>query len=289
MTRDIVIGGLLVLATAVLLAWKWRLGVIRTAPIVIGLAVASGLVVAVFTAVVALPSALVVLLVWLIGVGLAAAAVLYRFFRDPDRRPPDNQGAIVSPADGEVVYVREARGGVLPVSTKLGREYQLDELTKTPLATDDAVVIGIAMSFLDVHVNRAPISGRVTVLRRFPGLFGSLRRPEMLFENERATVVIERGDIQIAVVQIASRLVRRIVAYVQEGDDVVAGQRIGMIRFGSQVDLVVPLRAGLRLFAKPGGRVAAGETILATYELERDATSRDDHEAAWRTGVDATR
>jgi phosphatidylserine decarboxylase len=151
-------------------------------------------------------------------------------------------------------------------------------------------VIGIAMSFLDVHVNRAPISGRVAVLRRFPGLFGSLRRPEMLFENERATVVIERGDIQVAVVQIASRLVRRIVAYVEEGDDVAAGQRIGMIRFGSQVDLVLPLRDGLRVFAEPGDRVVAGETILATVGLHPDAApGGGDHETSQSDAVDVTR
>ena len=287
MTRALLIGGLAAFATAMPLAWKWRLGVVRSALVVVGLIVVAGLAVAALGALVDLPSVLAAGLVWLLGVSLSAGAVLYRFFRDPERLAPDGEGLIVSPADGEIVYVREARGGVLPVSTKLGRDYELAELTKTPLASDDAVVIGIAMSFLDVHVNRAPIGGRVAILRRFPGLFGSLRRPEMIFENERATVVIEDGDLQVAVVQIASRLVRRIVAYVEEGEDVVAGERIGMIRFGSQVDLVLPLRDGLRLSAEPGDRVAAGETILATLESDADAAPKaSDRETARSAGID---
>ena len=152
---------------------------------------------------------LAAVLVWLLTLALAVALLAFRFYRDPERRVPDGDDTILSPADGEVVYVREARGGMLPVSSKLGRDYPLQELTKTPLATDDNIVVGIALSFLDVHVNRAPIGGRAVVKRHFPGRFGSLRRPEMVFENERATLVLERGELQIAVVMIASRLVRR--------------------------------------------------------------------------------
>lgn len=284
---EIAIGVVLALVTAMPLAWKWQLGLVRSGLVAVGLALGAALIVVAIDTAVGLPSWVVVVLIWVLTLGLAAAAVLYRFFRDPERRAPDGEGVIVSPADGEVVYVREARSGVLPRATKLGRDYQLDELTKTPLATGDAVVIGVAMSFLDVHVNRAPLGGRVAVLRRFPGLFGSLRRPEMIFENERATIVIERGDLQVAVVQIASRLVRRIVPYVGEGDDVVAGQRIGMIRFGSQVDLVLPLRDGLRVTAQPGDRVSAGETIVAFFEPTPTALEavEGDRETAGSAGL----
>ena len=90
----------------------------------------------------------------------------------------------------------------------------------TPLETGDAMVIGIGMSFLDVHVNRAPIAGRITKRQHFPGLFGSLRRPEMVFRNERFTTIIESDDWQVVVVQIASRLVRQIASFVQESQDV---------------------------------------------------------------------
>jgi phosphatidylserine decarboxylase len=88
----------------------------------------------------------------------------------------------------------------------------------------------------------------------------------MVFENERATLVIERDGFEVAVVMIASRLVRRIVTYLSEGDRVAAGQRIGMIRFGSQVDLVLPVREDLRVDVRSGDRVVAGESIVARVE-----------------------
>jgi phosphatidylserine decarboxylase len=90
-----------------------------------------------------------------------------------------------------------------------------------------------------------------------------LRRPEMVFENERATMVIEHGRTQVAVVLIASRLVRRIVTLVSEGNDVEVGQRLGMIRFGSQVDLVLPARKDVDVSVRPGDRVRAGESTIA--------------------------
>jgi phosphatidylserine decarboxylase len=263
----------LALALTLPLAWKWQLGVRRVAAAVTVLALGAGLLVWLLDANLLLRSLLVAVLTL-----VAAAAVLaYRFYRDPERTAPAmSERAIVSPADGEVVYVRESRGGRLPVSTKGSRDYALTELTKTTLRSDDAIVIGISMSFLDVHVNRAPIAGRITVQRHFAGLFGSLRRPEMVFENERATTVIERGPLQVAVVQIASRLVRQIVSYVREGDEVAVGQRIGVIRLGSQVDVVVPTTADLELLVRTGDRVRAGESVLAQLRAEAGSANRSD-------------
>jgi phosphatidylserine decarboxylase len=165
-----------------------------------------------------------------------------------------------------VIYVREVRGGSLPVATKNGRNYRLDELTKTKLREVDVTVIGIAMTFLDVHVNRAPITGRISFHHHFHGWFGSLRKPEMVFANERTTTVIETGPIQVAIVQIASRLVRQIVSFVHEGQDVNLGQRIGAIRFGSQVDLVLPLIPEIKIVVQAGARVHAGESMIALVE-----------------------
>jgi phosphatidylserine decarboxylase len=91
----------------------------------------------------------------------------------------------------------------------------------------------------------------------------------MVYENERATTVIERPGLEVAVVQIASRLVRQIAGFVDVGDRVTAGQRIGVIRLGSQVDVVLPRREGVRVTVRPGERVRAGESILA--ELETDS------------------
>jgi phosphatidylserine decarboxylase len=199
---------------------------------------------------------------------LAAAVVLWRFYRDPERTPPEGEDLIISPAEGEVIYVKRSAGGHLPAALKQGRSYPLDELTRTRLDLGDAVVIGIALSFLDVHVNRAPVPGKVLVQRRFPGPFGSLKDPSAVFLNERSTTVLEHRGLQIAVVLIASRLVRRIVSYVKEGEEVARGQRIGVIRFGSQVDLVLPAQAGLEVKVEAGQRVRAGETVVATLKPE---------------------
>jgi phosphatidylserine decarboxylase len=261
-----VIGGLVAVAIAVPLAWKWELGVARVAAAVAALAIPSAAVVALLSDAVSLGQELSGVLVCAVTLAAAFGVLAYRFYRDPERRAPERGDIVVSPADGEVIYVRKSVGGRFPQSTKKGRTYELVELTKTPLRDRDAVVVGIAMSFLDVHVNRAPVAGEIRIRKHFPGRFGSLGQPEMVYENERATTVIERPGLQVAVVQIASRLVRQIAGFVDVGDRVTAGQRIGVIRLGSQVDVVLPRRDGVRVTVEPGQRVRAGESILAELE-----------------------
>ena len=271
MVADIAIGALLASATLLPLAWKWQLGFRRAALVVLALALGSGLLVASTPLAERAPGSVVV---WLLTVIASFAMLAYRFYRDPERRAPEGADVVVSPADGEVIYVRPSRDGALPFATKGGRQYALEELTRTPLQSMDAIVVGISLSLLDVHVNRAPIGGRVTVQRHYRGSFRSLRRPESAFENERATTVIERGGLEIAVVLIASRLVRRISTYVEEGQLVACGERIGAIRFGSQVDLVLPAEKGLVLHVQPGDRVAAGESIVAVIPPDRSPEDR---------------
>jgi phosphatidylserine decarboxylase len=263
------------LATTLPLAWKWGLGVRRAAVVTVSLGLMTSPLAQIAGALVHESDDVLLRagLSWLLTVGAAAGLVAYRFYRDPERAIPPAPNVIVSPADGEVVYVRESRNGSLPTSTKGGRSYPLSELTKTTLQMRDAAVIGIAMTLLDVHVNRAPIAGRIAVSKHVPGLFGSLRRPEMILQNERMTTVIQHDDLEVGVVQIASRLVRQIVSFVHESEDVARGQRIGMIRFGSQVDLVLPLRAGLTVTVKPGDRLRAGESIVARHQPQRNGAS----------------
>ncbi len=247
------------------LAWKWQLGVLRIALIDLGIGLAASFFVTL------LAQALSLNLIWSTGIswGLALMGVFgflaYRFYRDPERAVPQRDDVVVSPADGKVIYIHESKNGVLPVATKHGHDYTLHELTKTPFYTDDALVIGISMSFLDVHVNRAPIAGSVIQQRHFPGHFNSLRLTEAEFENERATTVFGQGDFQVAAVQIASRLVRQIVSFVKEEQVLTLGQRYGMIRFGSQVDLVLAARADVKIAVRPGDIVKAGESVLATF------------------------
>lgn len=268
---DFFVPGLaLSLATTIPLAWKWALGIPRTA---LAVAVLSLLTAALLDMTGFLENADSLLVKatvnWLLTLAAAFALLVHRFYRDPERTVPLVPDVIVSPADGQVLYVRDSQDGVMPVSTKQGRAYTLEELTKTPLQMRTAAVIGIGMNFLDVHVNRAPIAGRIMLTRHIPGLFGSLRRREMVFENSRVTTIIQQGDLQIAVVQIASRLVRQIVSFVHEAEDVRRGQRIGVIRFGSQVDLVLPSGADLgdlEVTVKPGDRLTAGESIVAVWK-----------------------
>lgn len=266
MISYLVAGGLAALGTALALAWKWQLGLRRTAAAVTALATASATLVTMLGNALALSGRVRAVLTGASTLAGAFAVLAYRFYRDPERVAPDRDDAIVSPADGTVLYVHHSSNGELPVATKHGRNYTLRELTGTPLQIQSAIVIGIGMSFLDVHVNRAPIAGRIASLRRFPGLFGSLRDPHMIFANERVTTVIENGDLQVAVVQIASRLVRQIASFVNEGQEVSLGQRIGVIRLGSQVDLVLPAVEGLRVTVCPGEHVTAGESILGIID-----------------------
>ncbi len=249
-------------------AWKWQLGMRRSA---IALAVLAGLAGAVALGVGAAFGAsdgVRALVGFALTLAFAMGVLAYRFYRDPDRTCPASGHVVVSPADGTVVYVKRARDGRLPVAAKHGREAALHELTHTDFAAEDAVVVGIAMSFLDVHVNRSPIAGRVRLQRHFPGRFGSLRRAEMVLENERTTTVIgdDGSGLEVAVVQIASRLVRQIASFVREGQDVALGQRIGVIRLGSQVDVVLPVRAGLSVLVGEGERVSAGTSVIAAVD-----------------------
>ncbi|MEA2226659.1 MAG: phosphatidylserine decarboxylase [Solirubrobacteraceae bacterium] len=274
------IGAALALGLGAPVVWKWELGLRRCAVAGIAFAVVSALAVTALDAAVGLPRVAVTAAVAVLTLSLAAITLLWRFYRDPERTAPTADDVVVSPADGVVIYVRRSEGGRLPVATKHGRPYALHELVRTPLSTGDAIVVGIALSFLDVHVNRAPIAGAVTAQRRHPGRFGSLKDPAAVFTNERTTTVLDRPGLQVAVVLIASRLVRRIVSYVREGEDVGLGQRIGVIRFGSQVDLVLPDRDDVQVLVRPGRRVVAGETVLARVASGASGNGAVDRSAA---------
>jgi phosphatidylserine decarboxylase len=252
----------LTLATTLPLAWKWRLDMLRAGIYVLAL---SMLVAIVLTAGrwLALGVVAGTLVMWGATVIAAAAGLLIAFFRDPERPIPDRQDAIFSPADGRVVYVRPVQPGRLPQADKKGRVCMLRELAGTRLDDGGATAVGISMNLADVHVNRAPVGGRVRLVEHVAGTFGSLRKPEMVLTNERVTTVIETGDFEIAIVQIASRLVRRIVTFVSKGDVLRPGQRLGAIRFGSQVDLIMPARPQIKVTVQPGDRVVAGQTIMA--------------------------
>jgi phosphatidylserine decarboxylase len=263
MSGYVIVGSALAIATALPVAHKWQLGVRRTGIVVLAVSMVTAVVVGWSDHLLHFTTVTGTLAMW-IGTILACLGVLLAvFFADPERPAPSRQDVIVSPADGRVIYVRAIQPGEIPVADKKGNANTLPELAGTSLGANGALAIGISMNLSDVHVNRAPIPGGVMLALHVPGQFGSLRRPDMAVRNERATTLIQAGDMEVAVVQIASRLVRRIVTFIPAGEAVRLGQRIGAIRFGSQVDLLIPAADHVRLSVQVGDRVVAGRTIVA--------------------------
>jgi len=196
---------------------------------------------------------------------LAALALLTWFFRDPKRVPPERDGVILSPADGKVIYLKKVEDESHFVSIKAGTRYSLEELFQTRWPFLGGYLIGIEMNVLDVHVNRAPIDGRVVFLKSIKGGFPGLGKPNAEVRSQRTAVIFGNEKIMIGVVQIASRFVRGIVSYVKENQQVQIGQRFGMIRFGSQVDLAIPDGVDCQITVEPGQTVRAGLTVMGRY------------------------
>lgn len=203
-----------------------------------------------------------ILLIFLIS-GIFASFLIWRFYRNPERIPPEDTKNILSPADGTVIYVKRYENGYIPYSEKKGKKILLSDLTQSDIFSAEGHLIGISMNFLNVHINRAPIDGNVTVIRHIKGSFISLKKEDALALNERALTVIDNGHFKVGVVQIASRLVRKIEVYFGEGQKIRRGERLGMIRFGSQVDLILPSLPTINIEAKPGDNVKAGVSIVA--------------------------
>jgi phosphatidylserine decarboxylase len=194
-------------------------------------------------------------------VGIAFAFTMIRFWRTPKRKITAGEEDIVCPADGNVIYITRVEAGEVPVSIKGRRYSRLEELTKTDLLEKPCWLVGINMTPFDVHKNCAPIDGKVILNQHFDGKFLSLKDDEALTENERNTYVIGNEKLRVGIVQIASRLVRRIDSYVHEGATVRKGDWLGMIRFGSQVDVIIPIEYEINVQLKE--QTYAGITILA--------------------------
>jgi phosphatidylserine decarboxylase len=171
---------------------------------------------------------------------LALLVFVTAFFRNPRREIPENPRAIVSPADGRVINIRE--------------------IEETEFLKDRYTRISVFMSVFNVHVNRSPIAGRVVKVAYFPGKFLVASLDKASAENERNAVVIEtKGGKKVMFVQIAGLVARRIVCYLKEGDVIEKGLRIGLIRFGSRLDLYIPRESNV--FVSVGDRVRGGQTI----------------------------
>jgi phosphatidylserine decarboxylase len=176
--------------------------------------------------------------------GTAVTVWCVYFFRDPERVTPIREGIVVSPADGRVSRIANA---VPPPELGLG-ERALPR-------------VSIFMSVFDCHVNRSPVSGRIERIAYHHGAFLSADLDKASENNERNSLLISVGKSRIGVVQIAGLVARRIVCFVTEGTSVGAGERIGLIRFGSRLDVYLP--DGVRPLVAEGQTAIAGETIIA--------------------------
>nr|WP_294850137.1 phosphatidylserine decarboxylase [uncultured Sphingomonas sp.] len=185
----------------------------------------------------------------LVGLTVWVAA----FFRDPVRTTPQDPKLIIAPADGLVTMI-------VPVSAPpefLGEPGMAGQFTR----------VSIFMSVFDVHINRSPIAGTIRKIAYIPGKFLNADLDKASEDNERQHFLVEREDgVAIAFTQIAGLVARRIMSFVKEGDRISAGERIGLIRFGSRVDVFLPAGTGAMVLL--GQRTIAGETILAELGVD---------------------
>lgn len=192
-------------------------------------------------------------------VALAAGVVgilIAWFFRDPQRTIPAGSGLVVSPADGKIV--------------------DIEELEHDDFVGGPAVKIGIFLSIFNVHINRAPMAGRVIGLKYKPGKYLNALRPESARENEQLAVMLESPEPPyrgMVIRQITGAIARRIVCWVKPGDSLEVGQQFGMIKLGSRTELVLSREEGLQIQTKMGDSVKAGSTVLASYQSEPSSDS----------------
>jgi phosphatidylserine decarboxylase len=178
---------------------------------------------------------------WIGGVLIFLGLFVMFFFRDPERTPPQDPDTIVSPADGRVMeIVEESFNG------KPGRR------------------ISVFLSILDVHVNRSPVAGRITAIEYRTGKFYAAMRRRASAENEQNSFHVRSDRGEVVFKQIAGWVARRIVCWKSVGDSVVRGERVGMIRFGSRMDIWLP--EGVEILIRPGQHVAGGTSVLARWK-----------------------
>jgi phosphatidylserine decarboxylase len=171
--------------------------------------------------------------------------LIIHFFRNPKRKIIQNENHILAPADGKIVAI--------------------EETLETEYFNSHKFVISIFMSPLNVHVNRIPCSGKITYLRYHPGKYWVAWHPKSSLENERTTIVIKKENgTELLLRQIAGALARRIVWYVKENQNVIQGNELGFIKFGSRVDIFPPLHAKIKV--NLGDKCIGGETILAEIQ-----------------------
>ena len=182
---------------------------------------------------------------WLTILMVALALQVIWFFRDPNRIIPTGEGLIVSPADGKIIELSEAK--------------------EERFLNDRAIKVSIFLNLFDVHVNRIPCAGRIRAIRYQPGTFLAADKDLASTQNEQNAILLETvSGVKVVFVQVAGLVARRIVCWVKEGDEVARGSRFGMIRFGSRTDLFLP--PGTEVKVRLGQKVKGGSSIIGVFK-----------------------
>ncbi|HVP35939.1 MAG TPA: phosphatidylserine decarboxylase family protein [Terriglobales bacterium] len=176
---------------------------------------------------------------------LIATLFVVFFFRDPERQIPEGVGIILSPADGRIVGI--------------------SAFSKNEFLGSDGTKVAIFLSAFNVHINRNPVSGEVKYYKYIPGGFNAAFKEKASSENEQNELGLENDQVKLILKQIAGTIARRIICRIKEGDQVKIGERFGMIKFGSRVELFLPEK--VKISVKLNQKVRAGETIIGTYEV----------------------
>ena len=177
---------------------------------------------------------------WVTGIFGGLLLFVTWFFRDPERKIPEDSNAVVSPGDGKIVEIVEEKDPLL--------------------AKDGYTRISVFLNVFNVHVNRVPIAGKIEATRYNPGKFLNASSHKASLDNEQSAILLNNGHVTILVKQIAGLIARRIVCWAKEGDEYQRGQRYGLIRFGSRVDVFLP--EGTEIKVVVGDIVSGGSTII---------------------------
>jgi len=193
---------------------------------------------------------------WIVWLLVGLTIWVFAFFRDPIRVTPRSDSLIIAPADGLITMISK-----VPPPRELAGEEGLPDAEYTR--------VSIFMSVFDVHINRTPVSGRVRKVAYIPGKFLNADLDKASEDNERQHIVVETpAGVRIGFTQIAGLVARRILTFVREGDQLEAGERVGLIRFGSRVDVYLPAGTGPRVIL--GQRSIAGETVIAELGVQTE-------------------
>jgi len=180
----------------------------------------------------------------------------FYFLRDPVRKIPVGDN-ILSPVDGKIILIRPYNSNNLKVDKRFFGAVK----TFTRDVSKEGYIVSIFMNVFDVHINRAPITGKVKYVKHTKGKFLNAEIEASTFENENVQILIQKDDFKVKMIQIAGLIARRIVPFVKKNESVIRGQRIGLIKLGSQVTLILPKTVNIKV--KVGQKVYAGETVIA--------------------------